>query len=101
MTTSPCRYCGKKIVWASGLNGKSIPLDPTPAVYSVQQDADGHYRTMNGAPVVTLRDRFADNLPTAMVSHFTTCPKASQASQDAAARRGPEGVVPDSRDTQA
>lgn len=31
MTTSTCRSCGARIVWARTVNGKSMPVDADPA----------------------------------------------------------------------
>ena len=63
--TSPCRGCGKPIVWGETPDGKKIPLDPTPAVYLVREESQKTvvvYRTLNCY----------------MVTHFATCPKANQ-----------------------
>ena len=54
--------CGKPIVWAKLEGGGAVPLDPRAPVYDV---------TEAGAHVYAARNRGA------MVSHFTTCPKAS------------------------
>lgn len=68
LPTKPCRYCGKQIVWAKQADGKWIPLDPTPPIYQVVLRHDGE----------PWCERAADS----MVTHFATCPKASQASSD-------------------
>jgi hypothetical protein len=57
---TPCKGCGKPIVWATDIDGKRHPLDPTPPVYLVQMDG--------GNPVATRQ-------PAAFVSHFATCPQ--------------------------
>ncbi len=63
-----CKGCGRKIIWAKAPSddGKKIvkiPLDPA-------------------APVYEIADRHPDydhvRAKTAMVSHFITCPNASQ-----------------------
>lgn len=68
MTASTCRGCGRPIVWIETPDGKRIPLDPKPPVYRVTSDGRGE------------RDRLC------MVSHFATCPQASDFS--ASNRRG-------------
>lgn len=61
--TSPCRGCGKPIVWADDGHGGKLPLDPRPPVYAVAYDAAGNAQ--------------ATRHVTAMVTHFATCPKAN------------------------
>lgn len=63
--TTPCKGCGKPIVWGETSEGKAIPLDPRPPVYRIMR------HDLAGDPKVH-RDKEA------MVSHFATCPKASQ-----------------------
>jgi len=59
-----CRGCGKDIIFAKNSDGKGIiPLDPRPAVYQVIEQPDGS--------AVAVRDK------NYMVTHFATCPKAS------------------------
>ena len=60
--TSPCRGCGKPIVWGLTNDNKKIPLDPAPPVYSIV--------THNGQSE-------AVRTTLAMVSHFATCPNAN------------------------
>lgn len=60
-----CAGCGKKIVWIETADGKKIPLDPRPPVYSY-------------TPIVGSSGRFVGaRLEGAAVSHFATCPKAN------------------------
>ena len=66
--TTPCTYCGRPIVWGVDGNGKRIPLDPRPPVYRVFHPQAG------GRTCTLARDT------SAMVSHFATCPRASEAS---------------------
>lgn len=60
MTT--CKGCGKEIVWAVTAEGRKIPLDPRPPVYSL---------------IDTPRGKEAVRTTLAMVSHFSTCPNAN------------------------
>jgi len=85
MKTVPCKGCGKPIMFARTSDGKTIPLDPRPPVYLVTENADGATcdrigpgQSLFGHPMAT------------MVSHFATCPKASQFS--GSKRGGKEGV---------
>ena len=65
MKSTPCRGCGRPIVFAINKDtGKPIPLDPKPPVYGVVEEADGE--------IVCKR------LELAMVSHFATCSKANE-----------------------
>lgn len=64
MTTTPCKGCGKPIVWGVDAMGQRIPLDPSAPVYRMDEQPDGS--------IVAARDlRYA-------VSHFKTCPKANE-----------------------
>lgn len=60
-----CKGCGKEIVWGLTGDGKKIPLDPKPPVYSFIGDGDEH-----SVPVIRHRG--------AMVTHFATCPEANR-----------------------
>lgn len=61
-----CKGCGKKILWGITRQGKQIPLDPKPPVYLVKGNPrDGHQ------PLEIERLRHV------YVSHFATCPKAN------------------------
>ncbi len=62
MNFSVCKGCNNNIVWGITEDGTRIPLDPRAAVYDVEE--------VEGVVQAT-RDR------TAMVTHFATCPKAS------------------------
>lgn len=68
MKTSTCK-CGAKMVWGLVVTPdgiKSVPLDPKAPVYEVDQEASTETK------VVVTRNR------NAMVSHFATCPNASE-----------------------
>lgn len=70
-----CRGCGKEIVWGvDPVTGKSIPLDPRPAVYAV---------TKKGTSYEAVR------IPGAMVTHFATCPKADRFSKSKKKKAAP------------
>jgi hypothetical protein len=72
--TSPCAGCGKPIVWATSPDGKAIPLDPRPAIYTVYQDTEALYCLRQ-----VMIERGRESLPGyLMVTHFATCPKASE-----------------------
>lgn len=68
-----CRGCGKRIVWGISKDGKRIPLDPKPPVYDVLRitELDVHWPRveMDTVPVVRNEEAY--------VSHFATCPNAS------------------------
>lgn len=61
-----CKGCGKFIRWGVTEDGKKIPLDPRPPVYAIiggSLHSDGELRV--------------ERRTTSLVSHFGTCPKAS------------------------
>lgn len=60
MTTTPCKGCGKPIIWAKTPSGATIPLDARATVYRLE--------TENGVTKA---------LPDGnhFVSHFVTCPE--------------------------
>ena len=62
-----CKSCGKKILWALSHEGKRIPLDPTPPVYQVQ--------VIEGQETMCIRRT------SVLVSHFATCPDATEHSK--------------------
>lgn len=69
----PCKACGRKLHFVkSGETGKLIPLDLEAQVYFVTDDKDGTQVALKQAGV--------------FVSHFQTCPKASEFSGRGAAR---------------
>ncbi len=70
--TSPCRGCGKPIVWAHKPEGGVIPLDPRPPVYKLIHSYDEQTKQ------TTLR---CERKLQSMVSHFATCPKANDFSR--------------------
>ncbi len=67
MSEGTCKECGAKVVWVKVKKTNSeeiinIPLDPSAPVYEVD-------------PV---NPSSAERTKSAMVTHFKTCPKASQ-----------------------
>ena len=60
--TSPCRGCGKPIVWGVTEQGSKIPMDPKPPVY--------FFDATKG---------LAERVYNAYVSHWATCPEAFKA----------------------
>lgn len=90
MKTSDCRGCGRPMVWAVTPDGKKIPLDPKASVYRVTSNGPNEPPT---AELVRTRQTVGDNdvvqEDSYMVSHFHTCPNASDFS--GRSRRRPEG----------
>lgn len=66
MKTTPCKGCGKPIVFADTMDKKTIPIDPRPPVYRAVTMSD------DGTPLIVERAMLH------YVSHFATCPKASE-----------------------
>lgn len=60
---SECKSCGKKMHWGTTPEGKKIPLDAVAPVYHLAEDGTAH------------------RLHDAHVTHFATCPSASQHSK--------------------
>ena len=69
MKTTPCRGCGKPIVFGETMDKKKIPLDPRPPVYRSVTMAD------DGTPLIVERAMLI------YVSHFATCSVANQFSR--------------------
>ena len=77
---SVCRGCGKPILWIK-VDGKSIPLDVKPIIYSYDEsrhEANAHWK--QAAP------------GKAGISHFLTCPKANEFSGSNKSK--PTGAAP-------
>jgi hypothetical protein len=81
---STCRGCGKEIVWGTTEEGTKIPLDPRAPVYSLGPRKIGE----SAAFGETHGDQLVKRTSLAMVSHFATCPKASQFSASNKAKAG-------------
>lgn len=56
----PCRACGRQIRFATGPNGRPIPLSRVANVYQVNSEG-------NAVPL---------EVPALWISHFVDCPKA-------------------------
>lgn len=72
-----CRGCNKMVIWGVDDKGNVVPLDPVAPVYTLSgfpaaKGLAGHKPAAEIARAK--RDEF-------MVSHFATCPKASQFSR--------------------
>lgn len=73
---TPCKGCGKPIVWVVLADGTRVPLDPVPAIYiPTSLRGDGQ--------------RLAVRCREAMVNHFVTCPQ-----REAFTRRRGQGSMP-------
>lgn len=94
MKMSPCRGCGKAVVWGVKPDGSKVPLDPRAPVYAIVafedlpvqagkfQDPIIHIKRTptikdNEPPFIASKDEKDDHLSVAYVSHFATCSKAS------------------------
>ena len=74
MKTTPCKGCGRPIVWAKDAAGKAIPLDPRAPVYRVLElEAGIACRRLEPTEATA-----ANPATAAMVSHFATCSAAAQ-----------------------
>lgn len=69
-----CRSCGKKLVWGETEDGKRIPLDSVAPVYQVVGDPLDH----ENPRVVRASGAY--------VTHFATCPNASEHSKSGTRR---------------
>lgn len=63
--TTPCRGCGKPVIFVRTAEGKTVPLDPVAPIFVRERDGDG------GA--LWAQDR-GDSV---FVSHFATCSRAN------------------------
>ena len=72
LETRPCKGCGKPIVRGVTADGKRIPLDPRAAVYQVL-DYGGRVQATRTGLLAS-----AEGVSQCMVTHFATCPKASE-----------------------
>lgn len=68
MTRRPCKSCGRELTFARSTDGKVIPLDMVAPVYELELDRD-------------TGQMLAIRTTSAHVSHFATCPDATQHSR--------------------
>lgn len=68
MTRRPCKSCGRELTFARTPDGKAVPLDMVAPVYELELDWET-------GQMVAVRTTSAH------VSHFSTCPHASQHSR--------------------
>lgn len=82
LSTTPCRGCGARVVWAQTVNGKAIPLNssPDPAGNLVLETANRDRSGARRAVYVRPGERAGEPRYT---SHFATCPKAERFRQRA------------------
>lgn len=66
-----CKGCGKKIIWARGLNGKWQPLDAVAPCF----------RLIGGLDILTTGEVTCERATDTLVSHFATCPDANRFSR--------------------
>lgn len=66
-----CQGCGRIIVFAKSVDGKTIPLDPKAPVYRVIERDDW--------PEAAEPRILVERTTTAMVNHHSTCPKINEA----------------------
>lgn len=69
-TMSTCNSCGAEIQWLATCNGKSIPLDVTPAEDGNLVIVDGVARVIKKGQDPQFKVRWK--------SHFATCPNAAR-----------------------
>lgn len=69
---TPCKFCGRPIVWGVDEKGTKHPMDPRPPVWHLMR-YDEELRAF-------IVERAGGDNPTCLVDHFATCPKASEAS---------------------
>lgn len=82
--TTTCRGCGKPIAFIKTINGKSIPVDPEPIIFQLEDNYDKFVMmdgTVKRGAAVDANDGSidTDNLKPFSIgyrSHFATCPAA-------------------------
>ncbi len=73
---TPCKFCGKWMIWGTDTNGKSIPLDPAPPIYHVISDNDG------GQLKIRLAEKDETGRRSAMISHSAICTERERFSKN-------------------
>ena len=72
-----CKGCGKTIIFAKTPQGKTIPLDPHAPIYQVSPGKDGALQAIRILSARPSPENFTGFQEGFAVSHFATCPKAS------------------------
>jgi len=67
MTERPCKACGIPLIFAKDMEGKTQVLDKRAPCWILRDDADGNPVAIRAA--------------SSYVSHFSSCPKASEFSK--------------------
>ena len=83
MSEDKCKGCGARIVWGFTADDKWIPLDPRPPVYFItlaKLENTSYLGKAGDEIMLTERAKKWDSEEGVgyMVSHFATCPKASE-----------------------
>lgn len=81
--TTPCRACGKPLLFIRTAKGKTAPVDAEPVRFREGAGSE-KYILLTGEIVTGLRD--PDGTEEGYVSHFATCPGA-----DTYRKRGKKG----------
>lgn len=96
MPMGTCRGCGKSILWAKdAVTQKAVPLDTTPPVYLVTQTPENNFH------LARANQKFNTGEPMFFVSHFATCPKASDFSRNRKPVEAAPAAAPDVVDQKA
>lgn len=84
-----CKGCGKRIWWIQTTEGKRVPLDPVPPVYWFHWTPGQVCNKLENRDPQPEWERSTDQNVQAYVSHFATCPKASEFSGRSKAKETP------------
>ncbi len=81
MTMGVCRSCNAAIIWSISPAGKTLPLDGKP-ILSIDDVRLGSHSTLYRLVGVRALKAFLTSDPAPLyISHFATCPNASQHSR--------------------
>lgn len=68
MSRRPCRSCGVELIFAKTADGKTVPVDARQhPIYRIVATGGGNY--------------LAERIESARISHFVTCPNATEHSR--------------------
>ena len=75
---TPCRACGKMILFLKTVNGKTTPVDANAMYFRKREHGKELFVLMNGSTArgETCGEAEADAI--GYISHFATCPKADE-----------------------